>query len=257
MHRPMSSSKRFEALCPLCGAPARVLRRLKPGNALILEYYCPQHGFLKAEELRVKLPSRRLAEGGLYLAFEGIDGSGKTTQSGILHNYLRAHGYEVVLVREPWVKAIKEFLYKHDVDPDAETYLFAADRIILQKEVVLPSLEQGKLVISDRSVFASLAYQVARGVDEDFILAVNRSIRFPDLVFLLDLPVEEALRRLSSRGQLTRFEERGFIEKVRMRYLELAETHKDRFAVVDASKPVEEVHRRIAELLRARYGIPA
>uniref|UniRef100_A0A7C4BAM1 Probable thymidylate kinase n=1 Tax=Thermofilum pendens TaxID=2269 RepID=A0A7C4BAM1_THEPE len=253
----MSFSRREEVLCPFCGAPARVLRRLKPGNALVLEYYCPQHGFLKAEELRVELPSRRLAEGGLYVAFEGIDASGKTTQAGILYDYLRAHGYEVVLVREPWVKAIKEFLYKHDVDPDAETYLFAADRIILQKEVVLPSLEQGKLVISDRSVFASLAYQVARGVDEEFVLAVNRSIRFPDLVFLLDLPVEEAVRRLSSRGQLSRFEERGFMEKVRARYLELAEAYKSRFAVVDASQPVEEVHRRVAEHLRARYGIPA
>uniref|UniRef100_A0A7J3X7Y5 Probable thymidylate kinase n=1 Tax=Thermofilum pendens TaxID=2269 RepID=A0A7J3X7Y5_THEPE len=253
----MSSEQRGEVLCPSCGLPARILRRLKPGNALVLEYYCLQHGFLKAEEVRVRLPARKLTEGGLYVAFEGIDGSGKTTHSSILRDYLRAHGYEVVLVREPWVSAIKEFLYKHDVDPDAETYLFAADRIILQKEVVLPSLEQGKLVISDRSVFASLAYQVVRGVDEEFVLAVNRSIRFPDLVILLDLPVEEALRRLSARGQLSRFEELGFIERVRARYLELAETYRDRFAVVDASQPVEEVHRRVVERLRARYGIPA
>ncbi|AKG39366.1 hypothetical protein MA03_04610 [Infirmifilum uzonense] len=191
------------------------------------------------------LPKRKVTPGGVYIVFEGIDGSGKTTQAVMLYEYLSNRNFEVVLVREPWVKAIKDFLYKHDLDPDAEAYLFAADRIILQKEVVLPALESGKIVVSDRSVFASLAYQVVRGLPADFIMAINRSIRLPDIVVLLDLPLELAVKRLEARGETTRFEDPSFMQKVRERYLELAREYNSLFIVIDASRTIHEVHQEI------------
>lgn len=243
----MSEGLRERVFCPKCGdyVKPRVERSITPTGELVIEYHCPVHGLLETEKRRVFGDNKSRVDGGLYVALEGIDGSGKTTQAAMLYEKLSAEGFQVVIVREPWVPAIKEFLYKHDLDVEAEVYLFAADRIILQREVVLPSLRAGKIVVSDRSVFASLAYQSSRGADQDFILAVNKSVRFPDVVVLLDLPVEEAMKRLSSRVAQTRFEDPGYMEKVRAKYLRLAEEYPEKFIVVDASKPPEEVNREI------------
>jgi len=251
----MSGDIKDRVFCPQCGdyVKPRVVRTMTLSGEVIVEYYCPKHGLIEAQKKPVSLPQRRVTPGGVYIVFEGIDGSGKTTQAVLLYEYIRRKGYDAVLVREPWVKAIKDFLYKHDLDPDAEAYLFAADRIILQKEVILPSLEAGKIIISDRSLFASLAYQVARGLPEEFILAINRSIRFPDVVVLLDIPVEEAYRRLKARGETTRFEDPDFMVKVRERYLQLARDYEEVFIVIDGRKPVQEVHREVVLKLKERF----
>lgn len=252
----MSDDVKDRVFCPSCGdyVKPRVVRTLTLSGEVIIEYYCPKHGLVETQKKQIALPQRRVTPGGLYIVFEGIDGSGKTTQAFMLYDYLSKKGFDVVLVREPWVKAIKDFLYKHDLDPDAEAYLFAADRIILQKEVVLPSLEAGKIVLSDRSVFASLAYQAARGLPEEFILAINRSIRLPDVVILLDVAPEEAYRRLKARGEVTRFEDPGFMAKVREKYLQLAKEYDDIFLVVDGSKPIQEVHKEIVSKLKERLS---
>ncbi|MEZ0345823.1 MAG: dTMP kinase [Infirmifilum sp.] len=252
----MSTELKKKIFCPQCQdyVKPRVVRSFTLSGEVIIEYYCPKHGFITSERKTLPLPQRNITPGGLYIVFEGIDGSGKTTQAVMLYEYLSRKNYEVVLVREPWVKAIKDFLYKHDLDPDAEAYLFAADRIILQKEVVLPALEAGKIVISDRSVFASLAYQAARGLPEEFIMAINRSIRLPDIVILLDLNPDEAVKRLKNRGETTRFEDPEFMVKVRDKYLSLAQNYNSLFVVVDASKPIREVHRDIIAKLKERLG---
>lgn len=252
----MSVEPKRKVFCPQCQdyVKPKVVRNLTLSGEITIEYYCPKHGFILSEKKPVSLPERKIAPGGLYIVFEGIDGSGKTTQAVMLYDYLTKKNYDAVLVREPWVKAIKDFLYKHDLDPDAEAYLFAADRIILQKEVILPALEAGKIVVSDRSVFASLAYQVARGLPEDFIMAINRSIRLPDIVILLDLPLEEAIRRLKNRGETTRFEDPDFMRRVRERYLELAKEYNSLFVVIDASKPIHEVHQEVLLKLKDRLN---
>jgi len=245
-----------EVFCPQCRGfiKPKIVKVPTFTGEVIIEYHCPKHGLIEVEKRPMKLPARKLPKEGLYIAFEGIDGSGKTTQTILFNEYLKIKGYETVLVKEPWIKAIKEFLYKYDVDPDAEAYIFAADRIILQKEIVLPALEKRKIVVSDRSIYASLAYQGARGLDEEFILAINRHIRHPDVVILLDLPVEEALDRIVTRSVRTRFEDPDFMKKVRQRYLEIAQKYKDNFIVVDASKPVREIHRTIIELVKKKIG---
>lgn len=252
----MSSEVKEKVFCPLCQdyVKPRVSRTVTLTGEVVVEYHCPVHGLVTVEKRPAPLPQRRLPSGGCYVAFEGIDGSGKTTQAIMLYEFLSRRGYDAVLVREPWVKAIKDFLYKHDLDPDAEAYLFAADRIILQKEVVLPALEAGKVVVSDRSLFASLAYQVVRGLPEEFVLAVNRSIRLPDVVVLLDIPPEVALRRLEVRGEKTRFEDPELMSRVRERYLQLSKSYNSIFVVVDASKSVQEVHKEVIAALKSRLA---
>jgi len=219
---------------------------------LIVEYYCPKCGILlETRKEKLELPSRKMPVGGLYVAFEGIDGCGKTYHATRLVERLEKEGYEVVYVKEPWIKEIKKFLYEHKIDPDAEVYIFATDRIILQVEVVLPALEEGKIVISERSIYASLSYQGAMGIPEEFIWAINRSIKVPDIVFLLDISAEEAMLRLKrERRRLTKYETLEFLRRVRERYLKIARKYKkSKFIVVDSTKDKEEVAKEIYEKL--------
>lgn len=177
-------------------------------------------------------------ESGLYVAVEGIDGAGKTLLSKRITKELGQAGIDSVYVREPWLAEIKKFLYNNNLDPEIESMVFAVDRMVLQDSVVKPSLQQGKVVVSDRTVFSSLAYQYVRGVPEEKILFFNRKVVFPNLVFLLDVDVDTALSRLEKR-KITRFELRPFLQEVRKRYLDLARRYG--FIVVDASLPPEEV----------------
>jgi len=248
--------------CPRCIREVEAKKVVTPAfdGTLIIEYYCPLcAALLEMRREKLLLPERKIpVKKGLYVAFEGIDGSGKSYYLRLVSEDLRRDGLEVVVVKEPWLKAIKDFLYKHEIDPDAEVYVFAADRIILQKEVILPALEEGKIVLSERSVYASLAYQGSMGVSQDFIWAINRSIKIPDKVVLLDLPAEEALERIKDREVLTKYQNVEFLEKVRRKFLEIAEREKERFIVVDATRSPEEVHgeiyRRLREVLEEVLG---
>lgn len=243
-------------LCPKCRevVDTKLTRIPALDGTVVLEYYCSKCGsLLRIERRPAELPQRRV-EGGFYVAIEGIDGVGKTAVAERLVEELRKRGYDVVLVREPYVKAIKEYLYKHEVDPDAEAYLFAADRIILQTEAVVPALKQGKIVVSDRSLYASIAYQGARGLPREFVEALNKSFRPPDLVILLDAPVEVALDR--ARGPKTKFRDPGLLERAREIFLELSESEKEKFVVLDATKPLEEVVNEALEAVLDRVPGP-
>jgi len=208
--------------------------------------FCPKcNNVLQITESNVTLSKHDNKVKGLYIAFEGIDGSGKTLQSQKMAKTLRSKGYNITYVREPWDEKLKNFLYNHELEPDVETYVFAIDRIMLQRKIVLKALKEGNIVISDRSVYASLAYQGARGLPLEFILFVNRTVKMPDIVILLDIPVDEALERIKRRRR-TRFEEREYLEKVREIYLKLPQIFRNTiFIVVDASKNINEVEREI------------
>lgn|GEM_PF-147786 len=223
---------------------SEVERSMVPAD-LTTEYHCTKHGIIRSEKGKDCGENLARIPGGLYIALEGIDGCGKTTQASLLHGYLSNKGYSVIVVREPWVPAIKEILYKYNLDVEAEVYLFAADRIILQKEVIIPALSEGKIVVSDRTFYASIAYQSSRGADQGFIRKINKSVKPPDVVFLLDIPVEQAIERLKNRSSLTRFEDPVFMSKVREKYLKLADEEKDKFIIIDASGTVEDVHRQL------------
>lgn len=198
-------------------------------------------------------------ERGLFITFEGIEGCGKTTQIEKLRSYLVGQGCPVVVTREPGgtvigaeIRRILLNPYFKEMDWHTEVLLYAADRAQHVAEVIKPALEAGKIVISDRFVDSSIAYQhYGRGLPLDLVLDVNeRAVQGlkPDITFLLDLPVEEGLRR-ATRERTDRIEAETieFHERVEAGFKELVIKELGRWKVIDAAKPVDEVHRAIVE----------
>ncbi|HEX2240904.1 MAG TPA: dTMP kinase [Actinomycetota bacterium] len=190
---------------------------------------------------------------GYFVAFEGGEGAGKTTQIEALVKWLEARGEEVVVTREPGGTAIgakiREVLLdpaNSGMDPHAEALLYAADRAQHVAEVIRPALEAGKFVVSDRFIDSSLAYQgVARGLGIDEIFRVSEWATeglVPDLVFVLRMDVADALDRLGAERDRLESEELAFHARVADAYLELAKRYPDRFVVIDAARAKEEVH---------------
>jgi dTMP kinase len=197
---------------------------------------------------------------GFFVVFEGGEGAGKTTQMDALARWFEARGSEVVTTREPGGTAIGERIRAVLLDPDAaemdertEALLYAADRAQHVAEVIRPALESGKVVLSDRFVDSSLAYQgLARGLGLEKIYDLNRFGTggvLPDLVLLMKIDPETALGRKD--GELDRLEreQRSFHERVEAAYRELSERFPDRFVVLDASCSPEEVHASVVKAL--------
>ncbi len=188
---------------------------------------------------------------GFFLTLEGLDGSGKTTQARLLARFLREKGIRVRLTREPGggLKGVRDLLLEGEaLSPEAEYLLFSADRAEHVRKVILPALEEGYWVISDRYLDSSLAYQgYGHGLPLPWLLEVARratSDLKPRLTFLLDLPPEEALGRVATPDRLERTG-LEFFRRVREGYLRLAEAEPERFRVVDATRPVAEVQAAI------------
>jgi dTMP kinase len=194
---------------------------------------------------------------GLFVTFEGIDRSGKTTQAGLL---CEALGDEALGVREPGGtpagERVRELLKDPSVElsPEAEALLFAAARSELVAEVILPALSEGKVVVSDRFLDSSLAYQGgARGLGIEDVERVNhfatRGLK-PDLTFLLDLPPDEAASRA---GENDRFEDEGaeLQEAVGAAYERLVRADPDRWRRIDARQPAGDVHEQVLASVKA------
>jgi len=197
---------------------------------------------------------------GLFIAFEGIEGCGKSTQLKLLAERLDAGGRRVVAVREPGgtpvgdrVRAILLDGALTEMTDEAEMLLFAASRAQLVREVLRPELEAGAVVLCDRYVHSSLAYQGhARGLGRDYVAAANAPAidgLLPDRVVLVDVPVEDALGRAKARAALDRIEaeDLAFHTAVRAGFLAEARADADRFLVVDGGGSPAEVHRAIVE----------
>ena len=194
---------------------------------------------------------------GLFVSFEGIDRSGKTTQARLL---VVALGDDAVAVREPGGTEPGERIRAILKDPaltigaHAETLLFAAARAELAAQVVRPALDDGRVVVSDRFVDSSLAYQGgARGLGIDAVARVNDwalgGLK-PDLTIFLELPSHDAAAR---SGEEDRFEAEGagLQERVRMAYEELAAADPERWRRVDAARPTDEVHAEVLRIVQA------
>ncbi|MEN6329255.1 MAG: dTMP kinase [Methanobacteriaceae archaeon] len=188
----------------------------------------------------------------MYICLEGIDGSGKSTQLAMLGEWLEEYGLEVIQVFEPTDSPPGQLIREMLTDPKATNphfqrilgLLFAADRMILM-EKIRETEKQGQIVISDRSFYSSLAYQE----DPDWILEINKYIKKPDLVILLDVDTENVLSRFEGKDH---FENLEFLKKVRKNYLELAQ--KNDFLVVNANNGVRKVHEDIKIILSPRIG---
>ena len=204
----------------------------------------------------------------MFITFEGIEGSGKTTQIKLLVPVLQAKGYDCVFTREPGATEIGEKIRAILLDashtailPLTELLLYEADRAQHVHEVIKPALAANKVVVADRFFDATIVYQgYARGFDLELIQQIHRIVLgglTPDLTIILDLPVhvglERAWERINSRSDLPedRFEKEdiAFHEKVRQGYLTLAGNEPKRFQVIDASRDAEAVHRDIVDVV--------
>ena len=183
-----------------------------------------------------------------YIAFEGIDGSGKTSIIENLSDILNSQNKEHTIVREPGGtsvgEGIRELLLSHDykVNPLAEALLFCAQRSQLIEEVVLPSVNNGLIVLSDRSAYSSVAYQgEGRGLGYEKIYQLNDiSIQsnWPERVVLLDIDPEVSLSRQQVADRIGS-DKVEFFQKVRTGYLKLAEEFKDSFIILNAENNIE------------------
>jgi dTMP kinase len=196
---------------------------------------------------------------GRFIAFEGGEGAGKSTQVKGLVARLRAAGLEVVQTREPGgspgAEALRDLLVQGDAgrwSPMSELLMMYAARSDHLEKVIRPALERGAWVISDRFADSSRAYQGAGGgVHPDFIEAVDAAVvaeTQPDLVIVMDMPVEAGLRRAQARGDNeNRFESKGmaFHERLRQGFLARAAAVPERYRIVDADQGIEPIRDRI------------
>ena len=195
---------------------------------------------------------------GLFITFEGADGCGKTTQMKLLAEYLKQQGKNVVLTREPGGKKkkekVREILLNYDgpVSDRCESFLFLADRAQNIDIIVNPAVEDGKIVLCDRHIDSTVAYQgYGRGLDIERINKLNNIAtngKKPDLTFVFDIDVETSMKRVGKEKD--RMESAGidFHNRVRKGYLELAKQEPQRIKVLDATKSIEEIHKNVVEI---------
>jgi dTMP kinase len=198
----------------------------------------------------------------MFITFEGLDGSGKSTQTELLAEAIRGTGRDVVTTREPGGTPLGErvrelLLGENGVSPWAEAALFAAARAELVEQVIEPALRRGAVVICDRYLDSSLAYQgVARGLGLDRVLALNLPAiggRLPDRTFLLQIDPADAAQRMGDSRDRIEQEDEEFREQVAVAYRQLAETFPQRIEAVDASRPTAEIAKEVFGRVRESF----
>src|ERR671918_1096321 len=200
---------------------------------------------------------RKTERRGSFISFEGIEGAGKGTQVRLAKEFLESEGHDVLVTREPGGtrlgEHLRDTLLEHDqssVDARAEALLFAASRAQHVSHVIRPALEEGKVVLCDRYLDSSLAYQgTGRGLGEQDVLSLNvwaTQGLFPDLVILLHLEPGRGLSRIEGDQDRIESEDDAF--------LRIAEDHPERFRVIDAAGPPDQVHGRVREELEAFFA---
>lgn len=201
---------------------------------------------------------------GFFISVEGVEGAGKSSCIVLIENHLQEHGIEYVITREPGGTELGEKIRalllspEYDIDKDTELLLMCAARNEHVKNIIVPALSAGKLVLCDRFMDASYAYQGGgRNIPEQHIQYIERWLLAgltPNLTLLLDLPVELGLKRIEKRGALDRIEQENhqFFKRIRQVYLKRAQAEPERFVIVDASQTITHVEQAIKKTLQQR-----
>lgn len=206
---------------------------------------------------------------GLYLAIEGIDGSGKTTQVKRLTEYFEKQGKKVIYTREPRKKGLigelihEVLLEKVKIDPKAFQYLFSADRVLNQQDVIIPALKKGSVVISDRAFWSAVIYGILdKGLSYNeknvnqllvahSILSFYHQFIIPDYTFYLKISSKTSLARMHKKEEQKEiYEEKNKINKVTLGYDWLAKKFKDEILTVNGEMPIEKVTEKILSYLK-------
>ena len=208
----------------------------------------------------------------LFVSIEGFDGVGKTTQANLLNEYLKNEGTKSILVREPGGTSVAEkireiLIADSELSPITELLLFESARSDLVNKLIREKLENDFIVITDRYLDSTLAYQgYGRNIDKSIINELNKFSTenlYPDITFLLDLKVEEANKRTkkrkdtSNKDQILKFEneENIFHQKIRDGFLKIAKNNKDRINIIDASLDQKEILKLIIEKVLRKLNL--
>ncbi len=202
----------------------------------------------------------------MFFSFDGIDGVGKTTQIDLLVTWLRSQGCDVVRCRDPGStlvgERVRDLVLSCDpqlaIGPSCEMLLYMAARAQLVDEVIAPALAAGKTVVSDRFLLSNVVYQAyAGGLDVDDVWRVGRVAtrgHQPDLTFLLDMPVAAAGRRISRPRDRMEMRSADYAQRLRDGFLCEARRQPDKITLIDATRPVHEVHADVLAAARRLLG---
>lgn len=184
---------------------------------------------------------------GIFITLEGIDGSGTTTQLKKIGDWLASKKYPHYLTQEPSNldvgRIIRKYLKEKDLPPALDALAFACDRVDHCHREILPRLGIGEIVISDRFIDSSIAYQSAQGLDMDWIKIINQFAYTPNLTLLLDIDAQSGYMRrknITDPKDIEKYENIEFLELVRQKYIDLAK-YSSRFVIINAKKSVEDV----------------
>ena len=211
----------------------------------------------------------------MLITFEGIEGSGKSTQAKALYNWLMSKGFNCVLTKEPGATYLGKILrrlllipQREEITKEAELFLYLADRSQHVELFIKPSIEQGKVVIIDRFIDSTIAYQgYGRGFSINLLTSLNELVLKglkPNITFLLDLDPKEGLRRVDKRNKQggisskeIRFEQEtiSFHNRVRTGYLELQKKFPDRIILLDARKDPNEIFNEVLSVVKKKLKV--
>ncbi len=206
------------------------------------------------------VPSSNSKKNGLFIAIEGIDGAGKTTVANLLSEKLKGIlSTEIVLTSEPTKGKIgtllREYLKKEETPKEVDALLFAADRVEHYHSEILPNLNRGNVVITDRYVYSSYAYQSTQGLPLQWLKEINKFVPIPDLVFLLEIPVSMAIERLKNedRKREEKFEKEIILNKVKNVYDQFSDV--SNVFPIDATRSPKEILNDILDIVLEHLSV--
>lgn len=192
---------------------------------------------------------------GKFIVFEGLDGSGQSTQAGLLKEFLMKKGFNVILTKEPTLdseagKKARKILDKEiKVSPKEIQELIVEDRKEHLEKVIVPTLKEGKIVISDRYFFSTFAFGSADSLDLDWLIEINNQFLYPDIIFLLKVNSSICMERIKNRGdRVDLFEKEEKLSEVWKTYKILPDRFENIF-VIDGEKSIEKVFEKIKEII--------